>query len=230
MFDISFKNENCKKYGIIPVRRPSIPAPERKIREVEIPGRDGVLIIDNKKYNPITIPIDFNFLVPPDKWGDTFRKAKRWLTGNGELLMSDDTEGFYKVYYCKITSTERTSRKVGNFTADFVCDPYFYFTEGKKEIVVSGDVYNPGMECAPLYRISGEGNCTLTVNGYEFSMDIGQEIIIDPERMISYKSDNTDANTDVTGDYERLYLIEGDNMVTATAGFTVNMMPRWRTI
>ena len=67
MFDVSFKNESCFKYGIIPVRRPSIPAPEEKIEEIEIPGRNGILTVTEGLYKPITIPVDFNFMSKQDQ-------------------------------------------------------------------------------------------------------------------------------------------------------------------
>lgn len=228
MFNVSFKNESCLGYGIIPVRRPSVPAPEEKIEQVEVPGRNGVLTISEGLYNPIIIPIEFNFMTNPERWGETYRKAKRWLYGNGELWFSDDSEVFYKVMYCKIPTTARTSKRIGTFTAEFTCDPYTYYKDGKREIPVEQILYNPGAPCEPIYRISGEGLCTLTVNGNEFVANVGQEIVIDSNRQISYKNDGTMLNTDVNGDYRALWLKSGENMLSVTAGFAVNITPEWR--
>lgn len=228
MFSVSYNNESCLRYGIIPVRRPSVPAPEEKIEEVEVPGRNGILTISEGLRNAITIPIEFNFMSTPNHWGDTYRKAKRWLSGSGELWFSDDADAYYKVLYCKITGTERTSRRIGNFTAEFVCDPYTYYKSGKNEIELESVIYNPGVTCEPTYRITGEGLCTLTVNGYEFTANVGQEIIIDTNRMISYKNDGQMLNTDVTGDYAKLWLNPGDNSLSVTDGFLAYITPEWR--
>lgn len=228
MFDVEFNGRAGKEYHIIPVRRPSIPAPEERIEEVEVPGRNGVLTISEGLYESVVIPVEFNFMAPPDKWMGVYRNAKRWLSGGGKLKFSDDPECFYKALFCKITTTERTSRKIGNLTAEFTCDPYTYMINGEKEIVVSGSVYNPGAVAAPVYRITGEGLCTLTVNGYEFAANVGQEVVIDSDLQIAYKNDGSNANTDVTGDYARLWLQPGENAITATAGFSVNLTPRWR--
>lgn len=228
MFSVSYNNENCLGYGIIPVRRPSIPAPEEKIEEVEVPGRNGVLTISEGLYNAITIPVEFNFMSAPSRWGETYRKAKRWLSGSGELWFSDDTEIYYKVLYCKISSTERTSFRIGNFTAEFTCDPYSYYKSGKSEIALEESMYNPGATCQPVYRITGEGLCTLTVNGNEFQANVGQEIIIDSNRMIAYKNDGQMLNTDVTGDYAKLWLNPGDNSLSVTDGFLAYITPEWR--
>ena len=228
MFSVSYNNESCLGYGIIPVRRPSVPAPEEKIEEVEVPGRNGILTISEGLRNAITIPIEFNFMSTPNHWGDTYRKAKRWLSGSGELWFSDDADAYYKVLYCKITGTERTSRRIGNFTAEFVCDPYTYYKSGKNEIELESVIYNPGVTCEPTYRITGEGLCTLTINGYEFTANVGQEIIIDSNRMISYKNDGQMLNTDVTGDYAKLWLNPGDNSLSVTDGFLAYITPEWR--
>ena len=164
----------------------------------------------------------------PNRWGETYRKAKKWLSGNGELWFSDDHDVYFKVLYCKVTDTERTSRRIGNFTAEFICEPYTYYKSGKNEIELEHVIYNPGVTCEPTYRITGEGLCTLTVNGYEFTANVGQEIIIDSNKMISYKADGQSVNTDVTGDYSKLWLESGDNALAVTDGFEAHITPEWR--
>ena len=43
-----------------------------------------------------------------------------------------------------------------------------------------------------------------------------------------HRSDGTLNNTAVTGNYEDLVLIEGDNKVTITDGFDLKVIPYWR--
>lgn len=228
MYNILYKGVNCSRFGIIPARRPSVPAPEIRVTETEIPGRDGVLVETDGCYGTITIPVEFNYLVPSEKWMDAYRKAKRWLTGSGWLVMEDDQDYMYKVLYVKITDTERTSRRIGKFTAEFTCDPYAYLVSGQQEHSVTDVLYNPYMLSHPVYKITGEGVCTLTVNGNTMSANVGQNITIDTELMIAYREDGTMQNTEVTGDYEKLYLQEGENTITVTSGFEVTVQPNWR--
>ena len=79
MFRVTFDGEDSLQYSIIPVRRPSIPAPEERIEEIEIPGRDGVLTISDGIYKQIVIPVEFNFMSRSDEWSATYRGAKKWL-------------------------------------------------------------------------------------------------------------------------------------------------------
>ena len=46
--------------------------------------------------------------------------------------------------------------------------------------------------------------------------------------MMSYKSDGQSVNTDVTGDYSKLWLGSGDNALAVTDGFDVHITPEWR--
>lgn len=46
---VEFNNTVCTDIRLQPVERPTIPAPEYDYEEVEIKGRDGTLLIDNKR-------------------------------------------------------------------------------------------------------------------------------------------------------------------------------------
>ena len=91
-------------------------------------------------------------------------------------------------------------------------------------------LYNPYYEAHPMYKITGEGVCTLSVNGQEMRANIGQNLTIDTERMIAYRTDGIMNNTAVSGDYQDLYLREGSNQIEITAGFDLKVIPNWRSI
>lgn len=230
LYNISFNEENCTAYRIIPVRRPSVPAPELRVSTTEIPGKDGSLVETDGVYENIVIPIEFNFLVPQDQWMEAYRKAKRWLTGSGELILGDDQEYFYKVLYCNITSTERTSRRLGNFEAEFTCYPYAFLALGKNQYNINEVEYNPYMISHPIYIISGNGGCDLIVNGNKMDVTVNQRIFIDTDRMIAYNEDMVNQSNLLSGDYEGLYLLEGKNTISITDGFSLSVIPNWRTL
>lgn len=88
--------------------------------------------------------------------------------------------------------------------------------------------YNPYDICHPVYKITGNGNCTLTVNGRTMKATVGQNLTVDTEKMLAYRKDGTIMNTAVTGDYEELYLQPGENDIKITSGFTLKVIPNWR--
>lgn len=229
-YSVSFNGSRCEDYRIHPVTRPDIPAPQRDMELLAIPGRSGILTKDNKRYDPIEISVEFNFYSKPDKWSETFRNAKRWLSGSGELEFSDDPDYFYKVYYAEIGDSEREMKRIGRFKANFTCDPFMYLRAGKREYDRAEVQYNPYSTAHPVYKISGEGVCYLTVNGQAMRANIGQNLTIDTERMIAYRMDGTMQNTAVSGDYEDLYLLEGENQIAVTSGFSLKVIPNWRNL
>ena len=80
----------------------------------------------------------------------------------------------------------------------------------------------------PIYKITGNGPCTLTVNGKTMTATVTDNISIDTERMITYDSSGNLKNTSVSGNYEDLYLQPGENTVTVSSGFTCTVIPNWR--
>ena len=120
-----------------------------------------------------------------------------------------------------------SSEIAAEFTVNFICEGCQYSIEGQKEITAS-NLYNDGYITHPIYKVEGEGECTLTVNGKAVKANVGQNLTIDTDRMIAYRTDGTMQNTSLTGDYEDLYLIEGENKVSITSGFVLKIIPNWR--
>lgn len=200
-----------------------IPVPERDISEIEIPGRDGVLHIDNKRYKPILIPIPLNFKYSLER----FDELKKWLRGKGILSLTYEDDRFYKCN--KITfGTPQIKLGICNITVTFECDPFSYSYMGTYEIYNPTSLYNTGYETKPIYRVEGEGICELSVNGNTITINVGQSIVIDTELLIAYREDKVTAMSTITGDIQKLYLNEGENELKITEGFNLYVIPNWR--
>lgn len=230
MFDIEYGGQRASALGVRVAKRPDMPVPERNITETQIAGRDGSLIESDGTYADIEIEIEMNFIQRPKNWGMSFRKIKGWLLSaeKKELKFSDDPNVFYKVKNVFLDTIERQVRQSGEFTAAFLCEPYTFMEEGKFPFSPGNQVYNPYLIAKPVYQITGNGLCVLTVNGKSMQAEIGQNLTIDTERMLSYRQDDTIINTTVAGDYEDLWLAEGENTITVTNGFGLTMIPNWR--
>ena len=109
------------------------------------------------------IPIAFNYIGPEDRWNDHWRLAKQWLSArNATLRISDDSEYFYKISYVSLGDNERTTERIGNFTANFnTLDGLQYLLSGQMEYTSHDVEWNPYLECHPVYKITAEGMCTL---------------------------------------------------------------------
>lgn len=232
VYDIEYNLKRATDIGIRVKDRINIPSPEFDIEEITIPGRDGILIRNKGTIKDISISINFTFLARKEKWNQKFRDARRWLLGNAnkELRISDDPGYYYKVKNVSVNTSERTAKTIGEFEAEFLCAGCQFLNEGTKEYSAEEVAYNPYYISKPVYKITGEGQCTLNVNGKTMQANVGQNLNIDTERKIAYRKGGTIASTTVTGDYEDLYLKEGENKVSITKGFELKIIPKWRCV
>ena len=229
-YDVEYAGSKASDYNIRIVKRPGIPAPIADYSEVQIPGRDGVLYVDEKTVSDIEINVEMNYMSEHDEWFEHWRKAKEWLLQKGinQLRFGDDPDYYYLVKKVELSEDDRVCREIGRFTATFYCNGYQYLLSGQKAYSLDKVANNPYSIAHPVYKIKGEGKCRITVNGNVFTADVGQNVTIDTVRMIAYREDGELVNTSVSGDYEVLYLEHGKNTLSATSGFTVQVIPGWR--
>ena len=229
MYDIKYNGTLASDLKMIIKERPNIPAPQKKYESIEVAGIDGSLIQSDGTYEDILIPISFNYIASKEKWMDIYRQAKQWLysDGNRELVLADDPGYFFKVKRVEVGTNERTSLRVGNFSATFICEPYQYAKDGKLEYSPDNVLYNRYVTSHPVYIISGSGECELWVNGKSVQISVDEYIVLDTGKMLAYKNDVLQ-NTNVRGNYEDLYLQHGKNEMYITDGFTISVIPNWR--
>lgn len=228
-FQFDFNDEPSAEYGILVETRPDIPTATENVDSVTIAGRESPIIIKNGTYDDITITVECGFKVDdPDKWGIQVRRIRQWLNGPGTLTFSDNLEAFYKVKLIEIKKFEREGRRYGHFDVDFTCDAFEYVHAGLQEHSVADVLFNPYWTSRPIYNITGTGNCELTVNGSTMYATVADNVSIDTDKMLSYLKGGSLANTTVTGDYADLYLINGNNTINITDGFTLTVVPNWR--
>ena len=228
--DLEYNGVKGSGIQIYARERPSIPAARMRREEITIPGRSGTLYQSDGGYEPTEIEVDFNYIGPEDKWWKRWRKAQEWLSSTNSILRFSDDDGyFYWISYVEVDENERPSIRVGKFTATFITRDGLHYLNSGLRAHAPGDIkWNPYMTSHPVYRITGEGMCTLEVNGKRMTANVGQNLTIDTDRMVAYREDGTLQNTSVTGDYEDLYIPQGDVQILVSAGFDLQVTPNWR--
>lgn len=208
----------------------SIPSASRRFKEVTIPGRDGVLHIDEQSFEETEISMQMNYIGREEQWGERWRAIQKWLSAtNSELTLSDDADFFFKISRVKLSDNEKKSRRIGEFKATFITkDGLQYLRSGKMEYGIAEVLFNPYCVCHPVYVITGEGKCTLEVNGKQMKANVSEKLVIDTDLMLAYRSDGNMANTSVLGKYKDLYLLEGENDINISSGFGLKVIPNWR--
>lgn len=231
MYKIEFNGMTNEQVGVLIRERPAIPAPEYRVTEQSIPGRDGSLYEIDGTVQDITITVAFTFACKPEEWQTRFRDARAWLLKRpGDRLCLDDDGGrYYRVKYVRVNQSERSVKEIGEFDAEFICDGYQYLMEGELALPPEQAAYNPYDLCHPTYLLDGSGNCTLTVNGTAFQVLVLGKTVVNTDLMLAYLAeDGASVNTAVTGDYTALYLHPGENTIHVTDGYELEIIPNWR--
>lgn len=208
--DIEFNQIKASDLGVYLKGYPSVPASSEDETKIEI---------------------EMNYRSESsEKWMEQWRVIQKWLSAkNKKLVFSDDPECFYKVSEVTIGENNRESRRIGSFMATFVLrDGMSYLQDGLKEYSVVEVLWNSYGIAHPVYKIRGNGTCALSVNGNLLKATVEDEIIIDTDRMLAYQSNGMLKNTSISGDYEEMYLLEGENEITITQGFDLKIQPNWR--
>lgn len=230
-FDVLIDGTSCNSMGILCVKRPDFPAPQKRYNELEILGRDGKLYQDTGLYDDVDIPIEFNYMDQVQNWGERWREAKSFFLGAKTLKLSDDSSVFWKVKKVYLSDNQRNSNRIGRFSVNFVLDPYTYLESGNGLYTAAQITENIYDLSKPDYLIEGEGVCTLTVNGNEMIANVGQNLTIDTYREVSYRTDSgANNNIAVSGDYEGLFLPTGSVEISITSGFELKIRPNWRCV
>ena len=229
MHDLEYAGMLGSTYKVFATDLISSPAAEPNLEEVKLSGRDGTIYRWDGTYKSTQIKIPFNYIGPAERWNDRWRMIKQWLSvRNTTLRFSGDGDFFYRITYTSLDENERTTERIGNFTATFnTLDGLQYLMSGQMEYPYKEVEWNPYIECHPIYKITAEGMCELNVNGKIMTANVGQNLTIDTNRMIAYRSDGTLNNTKVSGNYEDLYLKPGENSIDFTGG-TLVVVPNWR--
>jgi predicted phage tail component-like protein len=196
--------------------------------EIEIEGRGK--LYRERFLDDINIEVEFNFISDKNKWNDTFRKAKSWINNFNEnkLKFSDDLGYFYRVNKVEISTTERVYKKLGKFTVVFTCEPYMYLEDGTRAIELPMLLYNFYEKTQPIYIVEGEGFFSMQINRKTIKANVGQNLTIDTKLGLCYREDGTMQNTALIGNYEDMYLQNGENTFSYTSGFKVSIVPNWR--
>lgn len=229
MYTVMYNGETAESHYLFVSKRPNIPSAEENAQVYTLPQFDGDLYIYDGTVKDIEIQIEFNFLTESTEWMKVLRGAKEWLNRKDDkrLYLGDDADWFYKVKKIKVDEVQRKARQIGSFTASFICEGYSYLESGSEK-TSDRFIYNDYDISHPVYYIRGEGGCILNVNGKTMRANVGQNLTIDTERKLAYRTDGTMANTSVTGDYEELYLKHGNNEISITNGFVLEIKTNMR--
>lgn len=216
-------------------------APERDIKTVAIPGRNGDLTIDNGRYK--NIDVEYPAFIAKDYAENVLALRNHLLSYTGYQRLEDTYHpDEYRMarYKGDFEGGATPGMSAGEFQIKFDCMPQRYLKSGEDWISVeSGDtIYNPTMQRAlPLIKIagspSGQATVVLQIGAVQITVSVPlfATMYIDCAMQEAYRyNTSTSMNSNLTLDDGVFpYLDPGDNAISFTSTKTVTMQiqPRW---
>lgn len=208
-------------------------APAREYTRIDIPGRNGQLLIDEGRYPNVSVEYA---AVMVDNFRHHIDRLRNFLLTRVGYKRLEDTyhpDEFYQAVYTgmiEVTTTAQTDK--GKFIMSFERKPQRWLKSGEETHVCEGNLtlVNPELTIAkPLIRVYGQG--TLTINGNEITVayPTGQNpeyIDIDSDIEDVYKGTENHNNAVTLPDHNFPVLLPGENEITCD-GLTCEIIPRW---
>ena len=204
-------------------------APTRDVTETAIPGRNGLLVYDNGRYNNR----DIEYRLQIEGMEDISDFRAKVLSKTGYHRLEDTYEpDYYVMARVKNFSIDKFVGDAVSVALTFSCKPERRLKSGEtiKQVLSGDSLYNPTIYNAfPLLHIYGNG--TVTIN--DISLIVANnsgDLYVDCELQDAYK-DNVNLNSRITLANDKFpFLRSGVNDITFTGITRLEITPRWWTI
>ena len=226
---LTFNNVNSKTYGVYISGTGVFNAPARDREFVQVPGRNGDIILDRGRYQNIEITYPA-FIVR-----DFATNIRTWCNKLLEPIDYVRLEDTYHPNEFRLAVLAQGMEvdpvawlAAGSFDLRFNCRPERFLKSGETatEFTQSGTITNPtDMTSKPLIRVYGAG--TITVNGTAITIasHLLSYIDIDCDLQEAYCG-TTNANQYISAS-EFPKLDSGSNSVVLSGVTKVEITPRW---
>lgn len=231
-----FNGESSLDHGIYVGGQGTFNAPQRDVKKVSVPGRNGDLIKDNGRWLNIEVP--YNIVIMQDFKYRT-DEIRAWLEEPRDYVRLEDTyhPDFFRLarFIGPIDFETAAFNNAGKATIVFDCKPQRFLKSGEQFQTISsgGTIYNPTRyESRPLIRVYCTGDGIVNIGSdYEIEvLGISTYIDIDSEIMDCY-IDGLSANNKVNLSNGFPLLKSGNTVITFIGDVTgVEIKGRWYTV
>ena len=168
----TYKGKNATEMHLRVLNNVSFSSPTRDVNSIQVPGRDGDLMMDNGRFNSVIRSVPCRVEVPNGvDIEQAINNINNWLIDDGrfhEFEWDSDSEFRYLARVNGDVVTRRLLSRLGNTTIDFRLHPIKYLKSSFVDFLVnSGDnVTNHfSVEAKPELYIVGSGNITINIDG-----------------------------------------------------------------
>lgn len=205
-------------------------APTRSVDFIEVPGRNGDLLIDNGNYT--NTKAFFDVVIKREIEKNTDRLKHLLYSQKGyQRLYDSDLKGFYRMASFN-SGFDIMSTDGGVVRIEFDCKPFKYDILGENAVIFTGEgnLYNKYFEPSrPIITVYGSGQGNVYIGNQNIAIsNIDEYVTIDAEMQDAFKGLQNKNATVNTAD---IVLLPGNNAISFSGGVTsVEIKPRWVTI
>ena len=246
---LTFGNIQSSLYGVFISGSGRSNYPARRYEAVQIPGRNGDLLLPEKRYENITVTYPA-FFMPGTGFGDNphaqFQSFMQQILaekriGYKKLTDTYDADTYRMAYFSGGTKLNMSrDLRSASFNLEFSCKPQRFLVSGDTAITytsssqsLSNQTYNPSK---PLICVSGNGTLTISNSLFSYTVTLtitnnaNSQIYIDCETCDCYRQSlNLNGNVSCSNaDFPMLY--PSNNTIVFEGLTEVQITPRWFTV
>ena len=215
---ITFNGKSSSSFGITVECYPSPNRPARRGAVLQIPGRNGNLVIEDGTYENVTLKFDVYLSAEPANLYDRAAPVANWLLGSSgyqRLTTEYEPDIFRLARFAGPLDIEAIFNSYGRATLEFDCYPQRFDAHGHVYSdygsLSSGSaaITNTGIMIAkPMIKVTGKGNVVLDFSSaatgnttevdFAFSSSKIETIILDCDLHDAYYEDGSNANAAVS--------------------------------
>ena len=215
---ITFNGKSSSSFGIIVEHYPSPNRPARRGTVLQIPGRNGNLVIEDGTYENVTLKFDVYLSAEPANLYDRAAAVADWLLGSSgyqRLTTEYEPDIFRLARFAGPLDIEAILNSHGRATLEFDCYPQRFeslghvYSDYGSLSSGSAAITNTGIMIAkPMIKVTGKGNVVLDFSSaatgnttevdFAFSTSKTETIILDCDLHDAYYEDGSNANAAVS--------------------------------
>lgn len=228
MSKFKYNNKWSDEMGLSVSIRTTQTSPSYDVEFERVPGRDGDLVMDNKRFNSFVYPIH-TYARTTNNINVVANEISKWLKQDiryKDLELAWDPNYLYKAIFFEQYDIEEMLHHFGRVALNFRCHPIKFLKSGRTKVNVTNGMtlLNPeNRNAKPLIKITGSGNITLKNNGADWIVlrAVDGNITVDSALKTIYKN-NTEQFNKMASILNPLFpeLKPGNNVITWTGTVT----------
>lgn len=233
---ITFNGQNSLDYGLYVSGNQTFNSAEKDYSKVSVPGRNGDLLVFNKRYKNVNMVYDAILI---ENYEENTERVRAWLMSADGYCRLEDTyhpNEFRIASFSGPIDFDTKMLEAGETTLTFDCKPQRWLKSGEQITLITPDnnrsIVNPTLfESKPLLRIYGTGqiligtgNITINEQGSEY-IDIDCDIMDCYEGLVN-RNGNVTISKWPTFTAGNNYVVFPDNSNITK----IYVTPRWWTL